>query len=100
MFFKSNKNLSLSEFEKIHAEKGGIIVDCRTPGECAAGTLSGAIQADWLGGELPKKSVSWNKSAPVFCYCRSGARSGAAVQFLKSNGFEEVYNLGGYSSLV
>lgn len=100
MFFKTNTNISRSEFERLYEEKGGMVVDCRTAMECASGTWPDAIQADWLGGELHAKSSSWDKSTPIYCYCRSGARSGAAVQFLKSIGFDEVYNLGGYSSLL
>jgi phage shock protein E len=37
---------------------------------------------------------------PHYLYCRSGARSGAATSFLKSKGFKEVYNLGGYDGIA
>ena len=37
--------------------------------------------------ELPK---------PIILFCRSGNRSGRAIEFLQENGIEELYNGGGY----
>ncbi len=55
-----------------------------------------------LGGELiPLGSVPDNidkfaKDKQVIIHCRSGARSGNAVQFLEKNhGFDNLYNLKG-----
>lgn len=35
----------------------------------------------------------------VIFFCRSGTRSGKATDFYKSQGFENVYNGGGYNDL-
>ena len=35
----------------------------------------------------------------VIFFCRSGNRSGKATEFYKSQGFENVYNGGGYNDL-
>ncbi len=73
---------------------GAQLVDVRSPAEHAAGALPGAAN-------LPVESIySWVNSLdpkkPVLLYCRSGARSGAARNFLRGVGFGEAYNLGAY----
>src|SRR3972149_654498 len=74
--------------------RGAQLVDVRSPAEHAAGALPGAAN-------LPVESIySWvnslDQKKPVLLYCRSGARSGAARNFLHSLGFLEAYNLGAY----
>jgi len=74
--------------------RGAQLVDVRTPGEYAAGALPGAKN-------LPVEAIyQWmnqlDPTQPVLLYCRSGARSGAARNFLRSMGFREAYNLGAY----
>ena len=99
MFFKSSFDLSLEEFKSKLAEEGGTVVDCRTPMECAEGIWPDALQADWNGGKFPEVAKGLDKNKPVYCYCRSGARSGAAASYLKKQGFTSAFNLGGYSGL-
>ena len=67
--------------------------------ECKEGIVEGAIQADWMNGEVPKAVEAWDKKEPVYCYCRSGGRSGAAAKYLRDAGFESVFNVGGYVAL-
>lgn len=99
MFFGPKVDLTPQAFRELFEREGGKVIDCRTAGEAAGGMISGAVNVDWLAGEMHQASSSWDKNEPVYCYCRSGARSGAAVQFLKQQGFTRVYNLGGYSNL-
>jgi rhodanese-related sulfurtransferase len=99
MFFGPKVDMSPAEFKVSLEQDGGKVLDCRTADECADGMLSGAIQADWLGGEVPAVVAEWDKKEAVYCYCRSGGRSGAAAKYLKGQGFENVYNVGGYSAL-
>jgi rhodanese-related sulfurtransferase len=99
MFFRSKVDLTPSEFKEALKKDGGKILDCRTAAECADGVLPNAIQSDWMNGETPKTVENWDKQEPVYCYCRSGGRSDAASKFLREQGFESVFNIGGYSSL-
>lgn len=74
--------------------RGAKLVDVRSPAEYASGALSGAAN-------LPVEAIyqwvnSLERNQPVLLYCRSGARSGAAANFLRNLGFGEVYNLGAY----
>ena len=36
---------------------------------------------------------------PIILFCRSGNRSGRAIDFLESEGIENLYNGGGYNDL-
>ena len=51
-------------------------------------------------GELEdrKQEIS-NLAGPIVFFCRSGNRSGKAMEFFKSEGMTNVYNGGGYKDL-
>lgn len=74
----------------------GTIVDVRTLDEWNTGHHPKAIHADWLSDDFRKKSAGWDKSKTYYLHCAAGGRSGEAVEYLKKNGFKNVYNLGGY----
>ncbi len=76
---------------------GAIIIDVRTPGEFASGHLDQAknIPLDTLAS----KSKSLPKDKIIITCCASGMRSASAKALLKSNGFNEVYNGGGWQRL-
>lgn len=77
---------------------GAIILDVRSKGEYASGHIKGSINiaVDTLQNNLGKLK---DKNKPVITCCASGMRSASAKSILKSNGFTEVYNGGGWSSL-
>ncbi len=79
-------------------KNGAVIVDVRSKGEYSGGHIKGSmnIPLDTLRSNLSKLK---DKGRPVITCCASGMRSGQAVSILKSNGFEQVYNGGGWSSL-
>jgi rhodanese-related sulfurtransferase len=76
--------------------KGATIVDVRTKAEYAEGHIHGSlhIPLDQLSQNLNKLP----KGKPVITVCRSGARSGMAVDVLKGEGYE-AYNGGPWTSL-
>ncbi len=77
---------------------GAIILDVRSKGEYASGHIKGSINisVDTLRSNLGKL----NKNKPIITCCASGMRSASAKSILKSNGFKEVHNGGGWSSLA
>mgnify|MGYP000163564596 CR=1 FL=1 len=79
-------------------KEGAIILDVRTKGEYASGHIKGSINiaVDTLQNNIGKLKV---KTKPVITCCASGMRSASAKSILKSNGFTQVYNGGGWSSL-
>ena len=78
-------------------EGGAQIVDVRTRGEFQAGHVRGSVNIplDILSNSLSKIK----KDKPVIICCASGARSSSALSILKSGGFSEVHNGGGWRSL-
>lgn len=76
---------------------GAVILDVRTKGEFQAGHLRNSINIPV--DNLPQNIKKLNKNKPIITCCASGARSGSAKRFLKSNGFEQVYNGGSWQSL-
>lgn len=66
------------------------VVDVRTPGEYAAGHLTGAenVPVDVLAST----AASWDRNTPLLVYCATGARSAQAVQELQSLGFKTIYH--------
>ena len=88
-------NLSVQEFEKAIAKNNVQLLDVRTPGEYQSGHLSNAFLADWNNeNEFKERAKAFDKNKPVYTYCLSGARSGAATDWLRQNGFT-AYNLSG-----
>lgn len=78
-------------------KEGAIILDVRSKGEYAGGHIKGSINisVETLGNNLNKLK----KDKPIITCCASGMRSAAAKRLLKNNGFSEVHNGGGWSSL-
>ncbi len=82
-------------------EEPGVIIDVRTKDEYNAGHLAKSdFQYDVTTGEFESKLNSLDKSKTYYLYCRSGNRSGKAASIMKANGFTNVYNIGGYSTLI
>jgi len=78
-------------------KNGAQIIDVRTSGEFHSGHIKGSVN-------IPLQQLSANiknikKDKPVITCCASGMRSASAKSILKSNGFAEVYNGGGWASL-
>lgn len=82
--------------EELLAE-GAVIIDVRSTMEYAGGHLSNSINIPL--DQLQSKLSKLDKSKPVITCCASGMRSGSAKRILKSNGFVEVVNGGGWHSL-
>jgi phage shock protein E len=80
-------------------DQGALLIDVRSPEEFAGGHLDNAINiphGEIVEG-LAKLGVA--KSTPVVVYCRSGNRSGKALDALTAAGFATVTNAGPYEAL-
>jgi phage shock protein E len=76
---------------------GAVILDVRTKDEYKSGHLRNSINIPIAN--LSQNLKKLNKNKPIITCCASGSRSASAMSFLKSNGFEEVYNGGSWNSL-
>jgi len=79
-------------------KEGAIILDVRSRGEFESGHIRGSmnIPVDQLLNNLNKLK---DKRKTIITCCASGMRSASAKNLLKSKGYSEVYNGGGWSSL-
>ncbi|MBN2619175.1 MAG: rhodanese-like domain-containing protein [Spirochaetales bacterium] len=76
-----------------------VIIDVRSRGEFKTGNIKGSINIPL--NELVK-GVRKNKIYPdqqITIYCESGARAGAAVNILKSQGYLNLKNGGSISAM-
>lgn len=78
-------------------KSGATIVDVRTKGEYQSGHVKGSVNIPL--GSLTSQYNRIRKDRPVITCCASGMRSGQAKSFLKSQGYTEVHNGGGWMSL-
>jgi rhodanese-related sulfurtransferase len=76
------------------------VIDVRSAGEAASGIVTGATVLDFNSGEFEAKIGSYDRSAAYFVYCRSGSRSGQAVEIMKNLGFTDVIDGGAYADLA
>ena len=76
---------------------GALILDVRTPGEYAGRHVKGSknIPLDQLSANLS----ALKKDQVIITCCASGIRSASAASTLRSNGFVEVHNGGGWKSV-
>lgn len=92
---QQSTNLKVSEFDKGIHQPNIQLLDVRTATEYQSGHLKDAFLADWNNQEqFIERVQSLDKSKTVYTYCLSGMRSGAAVQWLRENGYT-AYNLEG-----
>ena len=81
------------------APKQVLLIDVRSPEEFAAGHLDGAINIphEQIGEQIAR--FTQDKNAEIQLYCRSGRRSGVALETLQGMGYKNLNNLGAYDDL-
>jgi thioredoxin len=89
-----NFQLNAKEFsEKISATPGAVVLDVRTEGEFSQGHIQNAVNINWNDPTFDGKVNNIPKNTPIFIYCLSGSRSMSAANFMRRNGYAEVYEL-------
>ncbi|HAD98310.1 MAG TPA: sulfurtransferase [Cryomorphaceae bacterium] len=76
---------------------GAQIIDVRTKGEYQTGHVKGSVNIPL--NELSSRLAKIKKDKAIITCCASGMRSASAKSILKSKGFTEVHNGGGWMSL-
>ena len=87
------KAVPVEKADKILAKKKIVVLDVRTPEEVAEGTIPGAVNYNFNGPDFKQQLSNLDKSKPYFVYCRSGKRSGKAIEMMKSMGFKKLYEM-------
>lgn len=78
-------------------KQGALIVDVRTKDEFNSGHIKGAINIPL--NTLPQRMKELSPNKPIITCCASGMRSASAKSILKSKGYTQVYNGGGWMGL-
>ena len=81
------------DFLQEKVEKGGQLIDVRSPVEFNMGALTGAINMPIENFQLLMDDIDDTK--PILLYCRTGARSEAVKNYLVQLGYDQVHNIGG-----
>ncbi len=76
------------------SQKDLVILDVRTPAEFAESHVKSSVNIDFLASEFETHIAKLDKSKCYKLYCRSGNRSGKAMERMSALGFKDVENLG------
>ncbi|KGN91024.1 sulfurtransferase [Porphyromonas crevioricanis] len=79
-------------------QEGAYLVDVRTPGEFASGSVRGAVNIplDQIQAQIDK----FKDKKTIVVFCRSGGRSSQAKSILERNGFDNVINGGTWENVA
>ncbi len=91
LFSKQTMDAGVEEFRRTPQ---AVLLDVRTGEEYAQGHVEGSYHLA-LDQIASAAEVFPDKNTPLFVHCRSGARSGQAVSYLKQMGYRRVKNIGG-----
>ncbi|MFC1908009.1 rhodanese-like domain-containing protein [Chloroflexota bacterium] len=72
-----------------------VILDVRTPEEFADGHIANSINVDFYSETFRDDINKLDKDKTYLIYCRSGNRSGKALNIMVGLGFMEAYNISG-----
>lgn len=72
-----------------------VLLDIRTPEEVAAGHLGGSVNIDFYEADFADRIAELDRDASYVVYCRSGSRSGQAMELFDSLGFADVTEIDG-----
>lgn len=80
-------------FEAISQKKDCVLLDVRTSGEFARGTIQGSINIPVDQVESAVSSRIPEKTKTIYVFCLSGSRSIYAAETMVKLGFTNVYNM-------
>lgn len=88
-------DIDVTDVAKILKERANeiLLLDVRNDNEVAFCKIEGSKHIPL--NELPARFNELDKNAEMYVYCRSGARSRNAVEYLKQNGFTSLRNVRG-----
>jgi molybdopterin/thiamine biosynthesis adenylyltransferase/rhodanese-related sulfurtransferase len=79
--------------ERMDRGEAPTLIDVREPNESAICSIPGAILIPQA--QLPQQLAAFDKNQEIVVHCKSGGRSGRAVQYMTQQGFTNARNLTG-----
>nr|MBC7613419.1 rhodanese-like domain-containing protein [Pseudopedobacter sp.] len=96
LFTKNDSDLDGTEFKsQFLITKNSALLDVRTLSEFRSGTILNAKNMDVMSPDFNTKASKLDDSKTYFVFCRSGNRSGNAVNIMKREGLKAFNLLGG-----
>ncbi len=93
------KQVNNTEAVRLRDKQEGVFVDLRSEKEYRDGHLPGAIHIPPSAITQKNKKLERYKQKPVVLYCQTGTSSGKSGKLLRSQGYEQVYQLkGGFTN--
>lgn len=90
------QQLAPDAFAKGIDQKNVQLLDVRTAEEYKSGHIPHALQANWKNqSEFLNRIQYIDKTKSVYVYCAAGSRSKEAAEWLRTNGYTNVYELTG-----
>ncbi len=89
----TGQHLAASEFSDALKEPGTIVLDVRTPAEFVSGHLPEAQNIDIESPDFAARIAELDKNATYAVYCRTGNRSGTALEQMAAADFTHTYDL-------
>lgn len=93
--FRAGREVGVIEAVQLINRKDALVIDVRDTGEYEAGHIAGARHVPEKQLTERLKELEKFKDRSLIVVCRSGMRSGAAVQVLRRDGFNAAVNLQG-----
>lgn len=90
-----SQHLAASDFSTALKAPGTIVLDVRTPAEFASGHLPEARNIDIGAPDFATRLAELDKNASYAVYCKSGNRSGVALEQMTAAGISHAYDLAG-----
>ena len=81
--------------EKLAEDPAPILLDIRTPEEVAEVRIPGAVNIDFYETTFADQIAQLDRDASYVVYCRSGNRSGQAMELFEELEFVDVANVDG-----
>lgn len=78
-------------------KNGATLIDVRSKGEFASGSIKNAVNIPL--NEISSKKNELKNNENIVVFCRSGMRSKQAQSILKQAGFENVFNGGSLQNM-
>ncbi len=74
--------------------RGPVVIDIRTPDENELSRLAATdLLVDYLAPGFGDGLAHLNREAPYLIYCRSGHRSGLALELMRGMGFTDAHDI-------
>jgi phage shock protein E len=85
--------LGVESFAAGKDDAAPVVIDVRSEAEWNEGHLEGAVLIPYDRIEAGITAMAVDRKTRIFLYCRSGRRTGIAIDALKKIGYDELINL-------